>query len=316
MPSYSTTMLPATQKWNLESDGPPSVTVVIVHWMNNADTAECLQSLAEVDYPCLSVILVNNGSPDFEESSARQAFPSVQIVTSDHNLGVAGGNNLGITKALEQGCDLICLLNPDTIVDPNLIRALLPAFNGTGVAIVGPIITYYDAPDTIWFAGGIYSQLVGSPRQPHMNRPLKSSFPTEPVDWLNSCALLVKREVFETVGPFWKICSCILTSLSFVCERARPTIAVCWWVNRWCVTRSLPVRASVERTILPQIRRIILAGILSICCAGTPQGYLQSPGYWGNLSLCFRSGRCAAFWQETRKCCPITWMECGMEYEE
>jgi GT2 family glycosyltransferase len=247
MSSDLTAQLSATHESKLKLDSLPSIAVVIVHWMNNADTVECLHSLAEVDYPCLSVILVNNGSPDFEEYLARQALPAVQIITSDHNLGVAGGNNLGITKALEQGYDLIFLLNPDTVVRPNLIRTLLPAFDEAGVGIVGPIITYYDAPDKIWFAGGIYSWLVGSPRQPQMNRPLKSSFPTRSVDWLNSCALLAKREVFETVGKFWEDLFMYFDELEF-CLRASRADYRCVLVGEPLVYHKVSASAGVRGT--------------------------------------------------------------------
>lgn len=181
-------------------DRLPQVAIIIVHWIGIEDTVECLVSLASVDYPCLVVILVNNGSTDFDEARVRQAFPGVLIVASSENLGFAGGNNLGIARALGEGADLIFLLNNDTVVCPDLIWSLLPALSEPDVGIAGPVIQHYYAPDKIWFAGGHYSRLIG---YSYRRRPLDAFDHNRVVDWVNGCAMLVRREVFETVGMLW-----------------------------------------------------------------------------------------------------------------
>jgi hypothetical protein len=182
------------------------VTAVIVHWKNADDTAECLESLSQVEYPELTVCLVNNNSKDLDEARFRQAFPRIQFVHSRQNLGLTGGNNLGIRKALEDGADFILLLNPDTVVRRNLIRALLPHFHDPDVAIVGPVITYYEHPERIWFAGGNYSRILGYTRHPRMGSSVKPEGTpygaAHPVSWINTCAMMVRREVFEGVGLF------------------------------------------------------------------------------------------------------------------
>lgn len=174
----------------------PAVSIVIIHWINLEDTIECLNSLRMVDYPNFNVILVNNDASDFCESRIRHVFPDVQIITSNENLGFAGGNNLGIRQALDDGAELIMMLNNDTVVDPQLIRALLPAFSDPQIGIAGPVITYYDAPSTIWFAGGTYNPLLG---YSYRARP-DGAGKLQEVDFINGCALLARREVFETAG--------------------------------------------------------------------------------------------------------------------
>jgi hypothetical protein len=182
------------------------VTAVIVHWKNADDTAECLESLSRVEYPELTVCLVDNNSEDLDESRFRRAFPRIQFVHSRQNVGLTGGNNLGIRKALEDSADFILLLNPDTVVDRRLIRALLPHFGDPDVAIVGPVITYYDHPDRIWFAGGSYSRLLGYTRHPRMGTKMKSMGApfgsAHQVAWINTCAMMVRGDVFEKIGLF------------------------------------------------------------------------------------------------------------------
>lgn len=176
--------------------GLPVVSIVIIHWVNIEDTLECLRSLRMVDYPNLNVILVNNGASDFSEPRVRHVFPDVQIITSNENLGFAGGNNLGIRQALDGGADLIMLLNNDTVVHPQLIRALLPAFDDARIGIAGPVISYYDAPGDVWFAGGTYNRWLGYSYRARVAGVDK----LQEVDFINGCALLARREVFEAVG--------------------------------------------------------------------------------------------------------------------
>jgi GT2 family glycosyltransferase len=173
------------------------------------DTLACLRSLAAVDYPRLQVVLVGNGSRDLDPEAARAAFPGLDLVTSPQNLGFAGGTNLGLERALAAGADLILLLNNDTVVEPDLIRALLPPLADPQVGIVGPTVTYFDAPDRVWFAGGTYSRLIGYTFHPGMDGPVRpppagDPAPSRRVDFITGCALLARREVFERIGLLWE----------------------------------------------------------------------------------------------------------------
>ena len=58
-----------------QSAAVPLVSVVLVHWERAGveDTVECLKSLSEATYPCLSTILVNNGA---------QTFPSERFLAA------------------------------------------------------------------------------------------------------------------------------------------------------------------------------------------------------------------------------------------
>ena len=192
----------AEQRLSIGGSGEslPQVAIIVVHWSGIEDTVECLISLFQIDYPFLRVVLVNNGSADFDEMRVRHAYPEAQIVTSSENLGFSGGYNLGIAKSLDEGADLVFLLNNDTVVSPNLVWSLLPALRESEVGIVGPVIEHYYAPNRIWFAGGQYSQLLGCS---YRSRPLAAFDGNRTVDWINGCAMLARREVFEAIGMLW-----------------------------------------------------------------------------------------------------------------
>ncbi len=178
----------------------PRVAVIIVHWRNMDDTIECLGSLARVPYPAMDIVLVSTGSPDFDREQIATLFPAVTVIPLAENLGFAGANNVGIRHALAHGADFVLLLNPDTIVAPQLISALLPAAQLPGVGIVGPVITYYDRPDTVWFAGGRHSKLLGYSLHPGMGKPLTTPITDRDVDFINGCTMLISRAALDHVG--------------------------------------------------------------------------------------------------------------------
>jgi len=71
----------------------------------------------------IDVIVVDNGSTDDSVEVIQKTFPWVTLIETGENLGYAGGNNVGIEQALKSGADAVLLLNNDTIIDPNFLKA-------------------------------------------------------------------------------------------------------------------------------------------------------------------------------------------------
>lgn len=180
----------------------PEVAVVILAHNNYADTEECLLSVFSLDYPALRVWLVDNGSQDGTAEQVATRFPSVRLVQTGRNLGVAGGFNAGIVPALRAGAAYVCILNNDTVVEPTLIRVLVREAQAHPKAgILMPKILYYNERARIWSAGARYRRfppaivMVGldQPDGPRYDVPCTLAYaPT--------CGLLIPREVFIRVG--------------------------------------------------------------------------------------------------------------------
>ena len=125
----------------------PKILILILNWNGKNDTLECLSSLAAAKpSPKFSILIVDNGSTDDSVDAIRAAYPDIPIHETKQNLGFAGGNNAGLSWALEKSFEWILLLNNDTIVDPNLIHELMDAAKKNPSAkIIGPkIYRYYD----------------------------------------------------------------------------------------------------------------------------------------------------------------------------
>lgn len=106
---------------------PPRVAVIIVNYNSGDDLACCLTSLqrADADSQQLEVLVVDNASTDNSLQKARQAMPSARFIKTGRNRGFAGGNNVALRLAQEEGHDYAYLLNPDTEVSPGFLSETL-----------------------------------------------------------------------------------------------------------------------------------------------------------------------------------------------
>jgi hypothetical protein len=178
----------------------PRVAVIILHWNRPNDTLACLRSLAQSDYPQLRVILVDNGSTSDTLTRVRAEAAGITIIENGLNLGFAGGNNVGIKRALTEGADYVLLLNDDTEVAPDLVRRLVEtAETDPSIGIVGPTIYYFERKDIVWSAGGMVDP-SGVPCHLGVDQAVDEVERAHDVDYVTGCAMFVKSEVIETVG--------------------------------------------------------------------------------------------------------------------
>jgi GT2 family glycosyltransferase len=176
----------------------PSVTCILVNFNGWADTLQCLQSLCRIDYGSLSLILVDNGSTDDSVARIRAAFPEIEIIESPRNLGFGAGNNLGIRRALDRGAKYVWLLNNDTVVRPDTLRALIAVAEADpSLGAVGSVLYYAHAPRQVQAWGGGYLNLrMGTTHHFH------EAVPWERLEYLTAASILIPAKMFENVGLF------------------------------------------------------------------------------------------------------------------
>ncbi|MBN1661683.1 MAG: glycosyltransferase family 2 protein [Anaerolineae bacterium] len=178
--------------------------VVILNWNRREETLGCLASVRRMEPPPDRVILIDNASVDGTPQAVTAEYPQVDIVVNEANLGFAGGMNVGLRAALEEGAAYILALNNDTLVAPDLLAALMDGFQyGPDVGIVVPKIYYTEPPDHIWYAGAMRRRWFpgfafpgyGQRDAPRYDRPRN-------VDYATGCGMLVRASALETVGFF------------------------------------------------------------------------------------------------------------------
>ena len=181
----------------------PRVVIVVLSWNGRDDTLNCLASLRLLTYPAYQVVVVDNGSTDGSVEAIRAEYPDVSLIETGENLGYVGGNNAGLSWALERGGDYVLLLNNDTEVAPEFLSELVRVAESVpSVGIVGPTIYYFDRPQTIWSAGGAIDWARGETRMIGLDEADTGQFGCEPrpVDFVTGCALLVKSRVIQQIG--------------------------------------------------------------------------------------------------------------------
>ncbi len=133
-----------------------NLVAVVLNWNGGDDTIAALDSLAG-----LPAICVDNGSTDGSDDVVAERLPEVELVRTGANLGFAGGNNVGIRRALEQGADWVLLLNNDAVAEPGLSDALAAAAAARPDA--GLLACKILFPDgvTVQYAGASFNARLG-----------------------------------------------------------------------------------------------------------------------------------------------------------
>lgn len=128
--------------------------VIIVNWNGSEVLRNCLKSLKNQTFKKFEVIIIDNGSEDDSLNSAKEIYPTAQLIPLSNNYGFAAGNNFGL-KIVDT--PYTALLNNDTVVDKNWLRTLLFALeNSPRAGFAASRMLFYEQPCTIDRAGDSY----------------------------------------------------------------------------------------------------------------------------------------------------------------
>ena len=180
------------------------VVIVLLNWNGREDTLACLDSLRPVLTPQRTVLVVDNGSTDGSVGAIRSAFPEVEVIETGRNLGYAGGNNVGIERAMALDADFVLVLNNDTKCAPDLIDRLLEAAaRSPRAGLLCPRVFYMHDPKRVWFDGARWSSgalYFGFPGKGRLEDELSGD--DHETDYASGAALLVRAEVVRQTGTF------------------------------------------------------------------------------------------------------------------
>lgn len=179
-----------------------SVAIVLVNWNGHSFTAECLLSLRKVDFPDFKVIVVDNASQNKEGQKLISEFPEIVLIENESNLGFAGGNNVGIRKALEEGYSHVMLLNNDTQVEPDFLLQMMHKFyQKPELGVVQPLIMFLHDRQKIWSAGGKWNRFLCRAIT-RGDRKYQTDYQAKDreLDWATGCCMLISRKSLLDTG--------------------------------------------------------------------------------------------------------------------
>lgn len=129
----------------------PLVSIVTVNYNQAETTIDLIESLSEISYPNIEIIVVDNASTKESPQIIKERYPRIILIESVLNYGFAGGNNLGIMRARGE---YVLLLNNDTVVESNFLEPLVKKFqDNPEIGAISPKIRYYYKRDTFQYAG-------------------------------------------------------------------------------------------------------------------------------------------------------------------
>jgi GT2 family glycosyltransferase len=185
------------------------VAIVIVTYNCRREIDACLQSLADAA-PRVphETLVVDNASTDGTAVRLHARWPAVRTIEAGGNLGFARANNLGIRASASE---LVLLLNPDTLVPPGAIDALVAVLDRRpDAAVAGPRLV--DAAGRAELSFGPMPGPLAELRQKLLVTGHDRGLPVistaverltrraRDVDWVSGACLLIRRADLEAAG--------------------------------------------------------------------------------------------------------------------
>lgn len=211
---------------------PSDCAIILVHYNTPADTLACLRALYALRTSPAHVVIVDNNSqpetlrtlqegwgglckqyelalPVITSAAMSSALAPAMLLLRPDNTGFSGGNNAALRLLLAHtNCSAFWLLNSDTEPEPNALNALCERLNKyPQTGLCGSTLVYAHTSGQLQCTGGsALSPLTGRTHFLHEGISVEKSlglnvYDTEQaMDYITGASLLVRREVFESIG--------------------------------------------------------------------------------------------------------------------
>ncbi len=176
----------------------PSLAIVVVTYNSREDVGPLLDAASLQLGPADQLIVVDNASADGTADFVAERAPKAQLERVTENLGFAGGVNLGVSLAKT---DLVLLLNPDAVPQPDCLDALAKVAEeeptwGCWQAMVALADGEHvnTAGGRLHFLGFGWSGAWGDPVSAHQGR--------RTVGFASGAALCIRRDLWHQLDGF------------------------------------------------------------------------------------------------------------------
>ena len=159
---------------------------MVLNWNGWRATLTCLAALDQMTAKH-DVIVVDNGSTDDSVHELQAARPGLRLIETGANLGYAGGNNVGIRAAIDDGAEFVWILNNDSRPRPDALAEMIAAAR-PGVDVLTTRVEPWPISEAI--LGDLAFDCRGCEAGFH------------PVDMVLGPSLFFRSDVFLDVGLF------------------------------------------------------------------------------------------------------------------
>lgn len=239
------------------------VLAIVVNYRTPERALDAVQSLVPGLEGLGSVVVVENDSQDDSfaklERGLRQRGlqEKVQLVASPKNGGFGYGNNVAIRRAYEakSAPEFFYLLNPDAIAEPSTVARLVefldrsPRCGIAGTRIHGPDgvqhASAFRFPNPL---GDLQSGLrLGIATRALSRWAVVPELPAKTVlvDWVSGASVMVRREVFDTIGLFDETFFLYFEETDLCLRSVRAGFQT-WYVHEACVQHEGAVSTGMD----------------------------------------------------------------------
>lgn len=181
----------------------PLVSIIIVNWNGGNVFANCLKSLAKIDYPNWELIIIDNGSTDNSEKLAELIkLPSkkYQFIKNHQNVGFAPANNQAVKVARGR---YVLLLNNDTKVEPDFLTLLVNRMEeDISIGVIQPKIFLMEKPGYLDNAGSFFTKIGFLHHWGFMQKDGPEFDKESEIFSAKGACMLVRKSVVDEIGLF------------------------------------------------------------------------------------------------------------------
>lgn len=176
----------------------PKVAAVILNYNSHKDLEKCINSIRKNVTEKIEIIIVDNNSKKESVDYIQSQINDIIFLKRNINDGYAAGNNEGIRKAISLEADYVLIMNPDIIVKDNFLAPLVKILIEKPEVGIVTGKAFRKISSEIYTTGGRISLLLCSVLPLYSNKIYKPQF----VNFISGCLMIVRKEVFHTVGYF------------------------------------------------------------------------------------------------------------------
>ncbi len=199
-------------KENMPEENAPEVTIVVAPRERFSYAKQSLDSLYEHTQVPFKLIYVDGNSPSpereyIEQQSYEKGF---KLIRRDHYLWPNRARNLGLAEA---DTPYVVFVDNDVVVQPGWLRLLIDCSKSTDATVVGPLMCHEEpVHEIVHFAGGESHIVVDVKSRRHLREKMylqdkaveavRSKLKQCETELCEFHCMLVRADVFETLGPF------------------------------------------------------------------------------------------------------------------
>lgn len=192
----------------------PRVAIIYLSFHCEPYMDDVVSALEKLTYPKdrVELVIVDNPHPQYGPSvryieekvmpKSEKTLPKVSLIANSENLGFAGGNNLGIKYALDNGFDYVFLHNNDAFAASNFLEPLVEALeNDKTIGAAQSLLLLHPDTEMINSAGNAMHYLGFGYCWGYRQKFADSDLPAvKEVGYASGAALLMRADLLKRFG--------------------------------------------------------------------------------------------------------------------